>query len=526
MNPQNVRSQSKMKLHPLIVVGVFFLFLPFAWASVDLLEIRIRPDLLEHRHLVTILTSSIVISCIGAFFAVVLGFFVSVAHSHYRLPFFAVWGTLMLVPLICPVTMWSMAQNACFGEGGLINQFIGESWNDLYTKFTPGKYILAVLIFAQITMPLCMLIILRGCRRLQAGGWIAAKHYLTRTKMCLWVIKGLKHEIITSFLLAFSLNLGNFAVPHALQCRLISVEIYSQAINYLDREGAIAASVIILAVAMLPAFLLALIFRRTQSLLQPSETLYSDQKNWRRGLMATICMGYLIIFLFFPVAALFVQCGSISTLLQAIRVSLPEASNSLIIASICAVLAGLLPWAAALVSPKKVGTAWEFFNLWAIGVSPLVIAIVCSRIGSLFGSRIGSITIANAILCYALLLRVWPYAFRILSTGKQEYHLDWQEAARMARIPRLRQVTKIDLPHYLPYVVLTMVIAFSLSIGEIEISQMLCAPGCGTLALRLMTFLHFAPANEVAGLALFQMAVAMTPVFVLFAFWKKTFNIL
>jgi len=96
----------------------------------------------------------------------------------------------------------------------------------------------------------------------------------------------------------------------------------------------------------------------------------------------------------------------------------------------------------------------------------------------------------------------------------------------MARIPRLRQVTKIDLPHYLPYVVLTMVIAFSLSIGEIEISQMLCAPGCGTLALRLMTFLHFAPANEVAGLALFQMAVAMTPVFVLFAFWKKTFNIL
>jgi ABC-type Fe3+ transport system permease subunit len=515
-----------VKFHLFIVVGVCFVFLPFAWASLDLLGSPFRPELLEHRHLGSILVATIVTSCIGALTAVFLGGFVSVAHSHYRLPLFAVWGTLMLAPLICPATVWAMAQQACFGEGGLVAQIVGEGWNDLYRTITPGKYILTALVFAQITMPLCMLIILRGCRRLQAGGWIAATHYLTRKKMCFWLIRGLRYELITSFMLAFSLNLGNFAVPHALQCRLISIEIYSQAINYLDREGAIAASVLLLAVAMFPALLLALIIRKTKTHMQPSETLNSNQKTRGRTLMLVTCIGYVLVFWLLPVIALFVQCGSVATLWRAIQTSWPEAANSLIIASICAVSAGLLPWVAASVALKKAGTLWEFINLWAIGVSPLVIALVCARLGSYFGSRIGSVAIANAILCYALLIRVWPYAFRIMSIGRQEYHMEWREAARMAGLSRVRQAMNIELPHYVPYVGTAMVIAFSFSIGEIEISQMLCAPGYGTLALRLMTFLHFAPAEEVAGIALFQMGIAMSPILILFSFWKKSFNIL
>lgn len=513
-----------MSLHRLICIGVIFLFLPFAYATVDLLGLQVRFDLLEHRHLVKILSISIFTSGIAAIFAVSLGTFISIAHTNYRLPLLAFWGTFMLFPLICPMTVWTMAQNAFFGEGGFINDFVGDHWNYLYVKLMPGKYILTSLVFTQITMPLCMLIVLRGCRKLEGGGWIAAKHYLTRKQMCWWIIKGLRHEIITSFLLAFSLNLGNFAVPHALQCRLISIEIYSQAINYLDREGAIVASVSILAVAILPAILLALLFRKSQAVTQLTNRQYSGQKKIWGSLMAIVCIGYVVLFWLFPFISLIIQCGDISKFLHTIGESLPEARNSLLVAFICVMLAVLLPSAAALVNPKQFRISWEVINIWAIGVSPLVIALVCSRIGSFFGSRINSIAIANGVLCYALLIRIWPYAFRIFSSGRQGYQSDWEEASRMARMPKIKRIIKIDLPHYNSYIILIMVIAFSLSIGEIEISQMLCAPGYGTLALRLMTLLHFAPADEVAALALFQMGISMTPVFALFVVWKKFFN--
>ena len=55
-------------------------------------------------------------------------------------------------------------------------------------------------------------------------------------------------------------------------------------------------------------------------------------------------------------------------------------------------------------------------------------------------------------------------------------------------------------------------IAFVLAIGEVEISQMLCAPGHGTLALRLFTFLHFGPASTAASLAMLQFLLAAAPV--------------
>ncbi|MDG2206967.1 MAG: hypothetical protein P8K78_03590, partial [Pirellulales bacterium] len=288
----------------------------------------------------------------------------------------------------------------------------------------------------------------------------------------------------------------------------------------------ILGSLAVLVIAMFPAAFLALNFQRKEKVLQPSEVIIFHRKSWLRLFIILSCFGYLVIFSVVPLLALIIQCGDVKVFIQAVRVSIPEAFNSLVIASGCALLAGLLPWAAVCGGPRRHSTIWEFINLWAIGVSPLVIALVCSRIGSMFGSRISSITIANAILCYALLLRVWPYAFRTISSGHEQYHADWKATAQMARVPKIQQITKIGLPHYLPYVGLSMVLAFSLSIGEIEISQMLCAPGYGTLALRLMTFLHFAPANEVAGLALFQMLIALTPIFVGFACYKKLFKFL
>ena len=56
------------------------------------------------------------------------------------------------------------------------------------------------------------------------------------------------------------------------------------------------------------------------------------------------------------------------------------------------------------------------------------------------------------------------------------------------------------------------ILAYVLAVGEVEISQLLCAPGQGTLALRLFTFLHFGPSHVAAGLALLQLLIAVVPV--------------
>jgi ABC-type spermidine/putrescine transport system permease subunit II len=70
------------------------------------------------------------------------------------------------------------------------------------------------------------------------------------------------------------------------------------------------------------------------------------------------------------------------------------------------------------------------------------------------------------------------------------------------------------------------VVAFVLAVGDVEITQLLCPPGSGTLAMRLFTFLHFGPTHVAAGLSLLLLALATAPVIVYFLLTDRYLHII
>jgi ABC-type Fe3+ transport system permease subunit len=122
----------------------------------------------------------------------------------------------------------------------------------------------------------------------------------------------------------------------------------------------------------------------------------------------------------------------------------------------------------------------------------------------------------SALVILGLAARTWPFATRIVQVGEWQLAAPWRDAARLGSLTGWRRWWWIDLPLLTPHAAAATLVAFVLAVGEVEISQMLCAPGSGTLALRLFTSLHLAPLHQTASLALLQWLVATIPVLAYF----------
>jgi ABC-type Fe3+ transport system permease subunit len=127
---------------------------------------------------------------------------------------------------------------------------------------------------------------------------------------------------------------------------------------------------------------------------------------------------------------------------------------------------------------------------------------------------------ASSLVILGLAARGWPLATRAVVSGCRRIAPEWRDAAQLAGWHGPRQWRWLTGPLLADPIVVGAVAAFVVAVGDVEISQMLCAPGDGTLSLRLLTFLHFGPAHTAAGLALLQLIVATAPV-ILYFLWTN-----
>src|SRR6185437_8905679 len=139
-----------------------------------------------------------------------------------------------VLPFVAPGAAWALGQTYCYGPGGLVERWCGDGWRPWLAALNRGGYAATVLVLAEILAPLAMLLVGRGMARLTAGGFDAARLSLTRVRLARWLVGALRPELTAAFLLCFALALGNFAVPHVLQCRLYTIEIFFRLTNYLD----------------------------------------------------------------------------------------------------------------------------------------------------------------------------------------------------------------------------------------------------------------------------------------------------
>lgn len=489
--------------------GVLVWWLITSWAST---EPRAASPFSGHT-----LWASVAVAAGSALLALVVGFFLAVLYSLTDFPLAFWWGTCAMVPFVCPPTVWALAQSYCYGPSGTLEQLLGDPWRPGLDWLNRGQYLPTIVVLAQIHVPIVFVLLSRGLSRLPRGGFEAACFYLPGWRRVTWVLGASQRELASAWLLAFALAVGNFAVPHVLQCRLFVIDVYSRMTNYLDPAGATRSAFWLLLVAAVAAI-------GAGCLLPESKAVPGPQRTYRlklgRGVWpcAVILSGYLGLTVVVPWLALLSRIRSWDRFVQAMVDAAPETGNSLqaglgagaCVVVVCCLLASAVPRR----SPTVRGSI-SLVTTAALAVPPILIGLLVAwSVRSTEVIQDWLPASSRWPLLIGLVARGWPFAIRILDEGRRQSAPEWWEAARLGGLRGWRRRWWLDGPLAVPDLAAGVVLVFALAVSDVEITQMLCPAGGGTLALRLFTFLHFGPVHIIASLALMQGVLALAPVLV------------
>jgi iron(III) transport system permease protein len=118
----------------------------------------------------------------------------------------------------------------------------------------------------------------------------------------------------------------------------------------------------------------------------------------------------------------------------------------------------------------------------------------------------------DAMLLLAYLARLLPVAAVLLAAAVRYVPVSHEEAAAVSGAGWTSTMLRIVLPQIRVGLEAVWVIVFVLAFGELGASILVAPPGETTLPIRIYTFIANAPPSQVAALALFQVAVILTPV--------------
>jgi ABC-type Fe3+ transport system permease subunit len=462
------------------------------------------------------LGASLLVAAASAAVAVAIGGTLAGLFVLTDFPGRTLWATVCLIPFVTPPAVWALGQVYCYGPGGMIELVLGDGWRPTLTRWNPGRHLSTILVLAQIHAPLAMVVLGRSMTRLHRAGWESACLCLPPFRLGAWTIRALRNAWLAACLLTFALALGNFSVPHVLQCQLYTIGIYTRMANYLDPSGSVRAAVPLLLITVSAAVLFAWTEGRPVRTLPgtpPGTRLRLGRWIWVCG---PLLFAYVVITSALPMLATLRQCRSWPLFLRALRDAVPETENTLLIAGAAAgtaCLAGITVGAWLTFLPRWVKRT---LTVVPLGVPGLVIGLAYVRYFNREGPFDLILASGSMLVVMGLAFRIWPFAQRIVTHGIEEMPQAWHEAAVLGGLTGWRRRWWIAWPLLRGDILAAAVIGFVLALGEVEISQMLCAPGQGTLALRLFTFLHFGPTHVAASLAVLLWGIALLPVFLYF----------
>jgi iron(III) transport system permease protein len=114
----------------------------------------------------------------------------------------------------------------------------------------------------------------------------------------------------------------------------------------------------------------------------------------------------------------------------------------------------------------------------------------------------GAVYDSAAILVFACVARFFALGDAAFRAQQARLNPRLIEAASVAGVRWWRVLLGIELPLSLPYLLGVWVIAFVLSLGEVDSAVLLSPPGIGTFAVRLFSLMHYGPDSFVAALSL------------------------
>jgi iron(III) transport system permease protein len=429
--------------------------------------------------------------------ATLVGAPVGIALARISLPFKAAWRLLLIAPGLLP------------------SYLVALSWLSLSDSAAMRTIPAAIAVLTVVFYPLSMLITEAAVRRIEprleeAASLVARpSRVLSRVTMPL-----VMPNVLAGALVIFVLAVSDFGVAAILRVRVFTTEIFTAFAALYDYARATALAVPLLILAMLVAVAAVKLtgdrLVSTRRGLAGGELLTFDR--WRPVVAATLtCV--VAIALVFPVGVLIDQARHVSSWMSvlggsgdAIRISVTL--SALGATAVCAV--GFWLAYARARAHRVQGLAADVLFIVLFAVPATIVGVALIGLWNRAGAA-GAIYATKGMFLLVYLARFTPLAAVALAASVRRVPASHEEAAAVSGAGWFKTMIRIVLPQVRLGLLAVWVIVFTLAFGELGASVLVAPPGESTLPIRIYTLIANAPPEQVAALALLQVAVIFSP---------------
>ncbi|HKO99227.1 MAG TPA: iron ABC transporter permease [Pyrinomonadaceae bacterium] len=449
--------------------------------------------------------SSVGISVLTVVLCALVGIPLAFLFERYAFPGRSVFAALSALPLVLPPLVGTVAFIFLCGESGILGRFVQTVFNLEKAPWTLRGWP-AILLFHTYTMyPFFYVLTGAGLSRIdaslaEAGKSLGAGRIGVLTRI---VLPQLTPALIAAALLTFMTSMASFSAPLLFggDVRVLTLEIYT-ARQRGDVSMALTETVILAAIS-----LIALVFfQRYEGTRRFAAAAMKGAARRRRAtatgkarIFATIAGVFFSLLLVLPVATLilvsFAKEGSwttetlppIYTVANYVRIfSDPTASdaflNSLSMAAIASVAAGLWSFCVVMLLARKGGRSWRrLLSLLILVPWALPGTVVAVSLAEAYGKPsplLGSFILVGTfwILPVVYFLRFMPLVVRAVQASMEQIDASLDEAASGLGARAWQRFTRITLPLVWPGAVAGTLLAFVIALGEYVASVLVFVP--------------------------------------------------
>ncbi len=437
--------------------------------------------------------NSLVISILSSVLAVVGGCCFGFLIAKTNLPFKSGLFLLLLLPLLLPPYIITVA------------------WTDVWLYFgLPHRFVYSrgdtVFILTTIYIPLAAFIISGSMKNISASveeaGLMITGYKTVFFKVILPLIRP---ALFSSFILIFILTISDFAVPSYLGVNVFTTEIFTQFTAFYNYSSAITHGLVLTFVCLL------LIIPERYYLSQAPfisfgkrsfRRLIIDLKHKKRRLTLLLFCLYLLFFVFFPILMLGVQAftGAGSSFSHIVLTLLPAMKDSLLLSLTGSLIITIFGYAFALISVRYNIKAIDLLLLIIFAVPAIVTGIALTKffntpaLNFIYGSSL--------IILIAFMARFLFIAQKIIAGGLIQIPASYSEAASLMGSSPVHTFKKITFPLLSDALFTSFFIILIFSVAELTTVIMVYPPGISLLPVRIFTLMANAPQSTTSAMCL------------------------
>ncbi len=471
---------------------------------------------------------------LSAFYSMIPGVIGGWILANYKIPGKNIIKAITTVPFVLPSIIVVLGFVFLFGNNGIINRTAMKIFNFDTPPFII-LYSFKAIIFAHVfyNSPLFIRIVSSAWEKISydiveaAETLGASKFRVFRTA----VLPQIVPSIIAAFSLVFILCFMSFAIVLVLgggpKYTTIEVEIYRLAKINLDINSACSLAIIQSAVTVSFLFIYSFFQKKTAVKFQGDYYVRSEKyksKSILRKIVIALFFIFLLIIVIMPLLMIIIESFKykINPLAQESiygfkwylktfsELGIMPVINSLVIASANAITTVLVSIIALSFAKRKLifsKSIIETFFIITIGISSIIISL--SYMKFMADYRINIYPVLMVIAAHSVLFL--PLVFKTISLFYDKIDNSIIESAESIGAGKLRIFFTIELPFIKKGIITGAVLAFALSMGEINSTLMLASEGFTTIPVaiyRLIGAYNFNQACAVGAILIIISAVS------------------